>query len=143
MIESNSVKRLTKSSENIIQQFENIKPENRNKFCLECFARLAELEDKIENGALVELPCKMENIREITVSYKDYGAPLYAIVRYYCQQNKPYKILEYHIVGRDLLKNEDKRLWEWYPSMNFSRIEDSFTSREEAEARLKELREEE
>ena len=50
-------KRLTKSSENIIQQFENIKPENRNKFCLDCFNRLAEIEDKIENGTLIELPC--------------------------------------------------------------------------------------
>ena len=41
-------KRLTKSSENIIQQFENIKPENRNKFCLDCFNRLAEIEEKLK-----------------------------------------------------------------------------------------------
>ena len=46
--------RLTISSKNIVQQFENIKPENRNEFCLKCFDRLAELEDKIERGTLVD-----------------------------------------------------------------------------------------
>lgn len=96
-------------------------------------------ENKIENGTFVELPRKIEDIREITVVYKDYGNPLYAIVCYYCQRSKPYKILEYHIIGKDLLKNEDIRMWNWYPSMNFSRVEDGFTSRQQAENRLREL----
>lgn len=132
-------KRLTiKNSRTIIP--DETKEETISGFkATELYNRLAELEDKIENGTIIELPCKVDNISEITVAYKDYGNPLYAIIRYYFQQNKPYEILEYRIVGKNLLKNEDERLWEWYPSMIFSRIEDGFTSREQAEARLKEL----
>lgn len=116
--------------------------DNYDRF-LETYNRLKEHEDKIKNRTMIELPCEIKDIREITVAYKDYGNPLFAIVRYYCQQNKPYKILEYHIVGKELISGKDKRVWEWYPSMNFSLIEDGFTSKEQAEAKLKELKDKE
>lgn len=85
----------------------------------------------------IELPDNLDNVSGITVAYKKPSAPLYAIVQYCCQQNKPYKILEYHVYGKDILNDEDKRVWEWCPSMNFSVVEDGFTCKKEAEARLK------
>lgn len=83
----------------------------------------------------------IDDISEITITYKNPISPLFAIVRYYCQQNKPYKILQYSIVGKELISGEDKRVWEWYPSMNFTLIEDGIKDKKEAEAKLKKLKE--
>ena len=84
--------------------------------------RLAELEDKIEQGTLVDLPCKV-------------GDTVYRI------RKKPYKaVLERFVVSITLCLNY-KGQFEW---RLFTTTEDTlgktvFLTREEAEAKLKEL----
>lgn len=96
-------------------------------------------EDKIGNDTIIELPCKVGDVSNIIIGYKN-PCSLYAIVRYDCRQNKPMKVLKYQITGKDLLKNEDLLTWEWCSSLNFSTVEDGFKTKEEAETRLKELK---
>lgn len=85
--------------------------------------RLAELEDKMENGTLIELP---------DTAHK------FAVVEYSWQKKKPLKVVEYYPCSYDF---QSKRIVNCYLSdnMNFYIVEKDFSTREEAEKRLKEL----
>lgn len=131
-------KRLTISSKNIVQQFENIKPENRNEFCLKCFDRLAELEDKIEKGTLIELPCKV-------------GDTVYWVWEEYTNGKQKLSIEEWKVEVIHIEENawsvkgfgkeieDGSRPFFWCHSSRFGIW--WFLTREEAEKRLKELQE--
>lgn len=90
------------------------------------YDRLAELEDKIENGTLFELPCKAGDIVYRIWTYSNGG---------YVQD---YTIVEIEIYEDEILLFDD--------SDNQIQITDIgktvFLTKEQAEARLKELREE-
>lgn len=88
------------------------------------------------NGVIV-LPCGMDNVRKLNVYYKHHIKNKYAIVQYDCQRGKPYKIVSYDIQGKELLQNEDIKLYDYLPSMNFTVILEGFDTKEEAEAKLK------
>lgn len=116
--------RLTISSKNIVQQFENIKLENRNEFCLKCFDRLAELEDKMENGTLIELPCKI-------------GDTMYQVFHPSQVEPFPFEVEKIRVIiqadGIKVYVEEINGKGGTVGSMSFTR--------EEAEAKLKELQE--
>jgi hypothetical protein len=113
-------------------EYERLTKQNQEPKTIFCFSgsmqdfkiykRLQEFEDKIENGTLVELPCKV-------------GDTVYRI------RKKPYKaVLERFVVNITLCLNY-KGQFEW---RLFTTTEDTlgktvFLTREEAEAKLKEL----
>lgn len=87
------------------------------------YKRLYELEDKIENGTLREVPCKVGD----TVYYiNDYGMGRY-------------KIIPFNVSGFKIGINN--RLYVLFDFDSFAFAEDIFTTKEAAEARLKELQE--
>ena len=86
---------------------------------------LAELEDKIENGTLVELPQPTNK---------------FAIVEYYGQKNKPLKIVEYRLLSYNLSTKKIEKLW-YCSNTRFSIIVEDIATKPEAEAKLKELKE--
>ena len=89
----------------------------------------------LDNGVIV-LPCGMDNVRKLNVYYKHHIKNKYAIVRYNCQRGRPYKIVSYDIQGKELLQNEDIKLYDYLPSMNFTVILDGFDTKEQAEKAL-------
>ena len=93
----------------------------------------------LENGVVV-LPCGMNNVRKLNVYYKHHIKNKYAIVQYDCQRRKPYKIVSYDIQGKELLQNEDIKLYDYLPSTNFTVILDGFDTKQEAEQALKGVR---
>lgn len=92
----------------------------------EAIDRLAELEDKIENGQLVEIP---------DITHK------FAIVKYLFKKNKPLKVLEYYPCSYNLLSKKIANCYENCDNLNFCVIEKDFLTKEAAEAKLKELQE--
>lgn len=83
--------------------------------------RLAELEDKIEQGTLIELPCK---VGDAVFVIKNYGFNRYVIERVI-------------IAGFNIIPIENNRV---YPVDNYGGVySEIFLTREEAEKRLKEL----
>lgn len=90
----------------------------------------------LKNGVVV-LPCGMDNVRKLNVYYKHHIKNKYAIVRYDCQRGRPYKIVSYDIQGKELLQNEDIKLYGYLPSTNFTVILDGFDTKAEAEKALK------
>lgn len=88
-----------------------------------CFDRLGELEDKLENGTLIEVPCKVGGTVFVTPNGKDfYKAKLYGK-----NENGTYFVEVYAtFIGIPL----DKPFYDWHIN--------TYT-KEEAEARLKEL----
>ena len=98
--------------------------ENCNNCCIQkCFDKLGELEDKLENGTLIELPCKVGGTVFVTPNGKDfYKAKLYGkneIGAYFVEVYATF-------IGIPL----DKPFYDWHLN--------TYT-KEEAEARLKEL----
>ena len=92
--------------------------------------RLAELEDKIEQGTLIELPCKVGDTCYLV--YKglgDMGRVAYKI--------KKVKIGNIHYIGNNEFFTEIGE----YSSYTVKFGRDIFLTREEAEKRLKELQE--
>lgn len=98
---------------------------------------LERLADQLLKNGVVVLPCGMDNVRKLNVYYKHHIKNKYAIVRYDCQRGEPYKIVSYGIQGKELLQNEDIKLYGYLPSMNFTVILDGFDTKEEAEKALK------
>lgn len=86
--------------------------------------RLAELEDKIENGTLVELPTYQEK---------------YAIVKYTFWKNQTLTIARYYPIGIKM-NGEIKYAFSDVKSGFITVIQDDFATKAEAEKRLKELR---
>lgn len=127
-------KRLTKSRENIIQQFENIKPENRNKFCLDCFSRLAELEDDLESGKMIRLPCKVGDTVYRVMADKRIKQPYeYKVIGFWYSINN--KCNDLHL-GRYIDGVFVSSIS--VPFSEFNRI--LFLTKEEAEKKIKELK---
>lgn len=91
-----------------------------------------------DKSKFIELPCNKDELYSIKTHYKSGKKELYAIVEYYCQKNKPKKIAEYKIVGKELIENKDIKCFEWLPSTNFKVLQDGFLTKEEAERALKE-----
>lgn len=90
--------------------------------------RLAELEDKIENGTLVELPCKVGDV--VYEVFKNHRPP-------YIQQTKIEKVI---ITNKGLrLKLERNSVYETSVSSLGKTL---FNTQEEAEKRLEEIRNE-
>ena len=83
--------------------------------------RLAELEDKIENGTLVELPCKVEDTAT-------------AVIDTFAYDNSVQKV---KIEGLAYIVKDENG------DMTFQHISRLFHTKAEAEAKLKELREKE
>lgn len=99
--------------------------------------------DFADRSEWVQLPCKAEDLYSLKAVLKRWIKNKYAIVRYDCQKNKPYKIVSYDIRGKELLKNEDLLLYDYLPSMNFTVIANGFNSYEEAEKALERMKENE
>lgn len=92
----------------------------------ELYSRLAELEDKIENGMLVELPCNCK-IGDLVYGVADFlSKPKLGILT--CIEITKYCI-QYGIVDKRLMRHDVKYVY--YPA-----------EKEAAEAKLKELQEE-
>lgn len=89
----------------------------------------------LENGVVV-LPCELDDVYKIKVYYKHHIKNKYAVVRYDCQQGKPYKIVAYNIQGKELMNNEDLIVYHYLPSTNFTVIANGFDTKEEAEKTL-------
>ena len=107
---------LTETDGNIVNDYEKV------------VNRLAELEDKIENGILIELPCKVGDVvYEVFKNHK----PLYI------QQTKIEKVI---ITNKGLrLKLERNSVYETSVSSLGKTL---FNTQEEAEKRLEELKNE-
>ena len=88
------------------------------------YRRLAELEDKIENGTLVELPCNC-NLGDLVYGVADYlskpklGILTYVEITKYC--------IQYGIVDKRLMRHDVKYVY-------------STAEKEVAEEKLRELR---
>lgn len=95
-----------------------------NKCMDEMQDRIAELETKIENGTLVELPQPTNK---------------FAIVEYYGQKNKPLKIVEYRLLSYNLSTKKIEKLW-YCSNTRFSIIVEDIATKPEAEAKLRELK---
>lgn len=92
---------------------------------IETYSRLAELEDKIENGMLVELPCNCK-IGDLVYGVADFlSKPKLGILT--CVEITKYCI-QYGIVDKRLMRHDVKYVY--YPA-----------EKEAAEAKLKELQE--
>lgn len=90
-----------------------------------CLERLAELEDKIESGKMIELPCKV-------------GERIYYIDEYIAEFDK---VEEYTVEKIEIVKDQI-RIWfgdniGYALAENFGK--EVFTDKSQAEARLKEL----
>lgn len=97
----------------------------KNKYAVPSYKRLAELEDKIEQGALIELPCKVGD----TVYFETYmGSVNVGICRH--------KVVGFKIDA--LVKRDGAIIATEIPITKFDKS--VFLSKEEAEAKLKELR---
>lgn len=94
--------------------------DNYDRF-LETYDRLTELEDKIENGTLVELPCKV-------------GDTATAVIDTFAYDNSVQKV---KIEGLAYIVKDENG------DMTFQHISRLFHTKAEAEAKLKELREKE
>ena len=94
--------------------------------------RLSELEDKIENGTLIELPCKVGNTIWVIYQYGDcFGKVDEPFIekdtaKFFVYDDNKMKIVP---------SNYGERSDYWY------RVLDIFLTREEAEKRLKEIQE--
>lgn len=101
-----------------------------DKFKLMC-NKLAELEDKLENGTLVELPCKVGS--DVYVSSNN-GKNFYIGTLYGKKENGSYLVFVHHKVGALIpYPLENNAFYDWFFKIY---------SKEEAEARLKELQNE-
>lgn len=128
-------KRLTKRRGNLIIDNCGNCPNVRNsqgctdEDCYEIIKnRLAELEDKIEDGTLVELPCKVGDV--VYEVFKNHKPP-------YIQQTKIEKVI---ITNKGLrLKLERNSVYETSVSSLGKTL---FNTQEESEKRLKELKNE-
>ena len=98
---------------------ENLKPEQLAEMLAEIYDRLAELEDKIKNGTLVELPCKVGDTAMAIIDTLAYNNSLQRV-----------KIEGLAYIVKD--ENGD---------ITFQHINRLFSNEAEAEARLKELQE--
>lgn len=99
-----------------------------------------ECENFKDKNLYIKLPISIEDCFAIEVKYRKFSNTMYAIVRYDCQESKPYKIVSYQIYGRDLIKNESLIIYDYYPSMNFSVIENGFITEDAAKKKLEEIK---
>lgn len=82
-----------------------------------------------------------ERASRLRLHFREPQDTRFAVVEYSCQRGKPLKVASYYTYGIDIKTGEDLICWHWLPSTNFRVLEDGFTSKEDADKRLKELRE--
>lgn len=128
-----SYKRLTTRKNNVIdtnctncKRYKKYSCYDEDACYVEIINSLAELEDRIENGTLVELPPPSNK---------------FAIVEYYGQKNKPLKIVEYKLFAYNLTSKKVEKLW-YCANTRFSIIMENIATKPEAEAKLKQIRKE-
>ena len=93
------------------------------------------MENKIE--------VSLDNVKKIEVHYKKPQHGLWMIACSDGHSNKHYALAEYRIYGKELISGEDLIYYTHAPrGYNFSVIEKGFKTKEEAEKRLKEIRNE-
>lgn len=110
---------------------ENLKPEQLAEMLAEIYDRLAELESKIENGTLVELPCKVGD----TVYHLSDKKICEEVVKQikYSIYNGEIDLFNSHIMTDDNYSKD-------YNFYRVSKLGKSlFLTKAEAEAKLKEL----
>ena len=83
---------------------------------------------------------KIANADKVEVHYKLPYETKYAIVEYHFRKGSPLKVASYYIYGEELKTGKPLICWHWIDSMNFSIVEDRFSTEEEATARMKELK---
>ena len=89
----------------------------------------------------MRIEVSLDNVKKIEMHYKEPQFGLWAIVRYYGQQGKPYALAKYYMYGKELISGEDLICFTYAPrSYAFSIIEKGFKSREAAKKRLIEIR---
>lgn len=116
-VNKGQVKFILKDGENPIEKFQN------------ALNRLAELEDKIEQGTLIELPCKVgDTVYRITQSYRDGIKVTTYTVKEIIIDKKGVSYLAIALKGASSIVSKAK-------------LNSVFLTREEAEKRLKELQE--
>ncbi len=89
---------------------------------------------------LTELEDKIAKARRIDLYYRPPYEYRYAVVEYSCRQGRPLKVAEYYIYGEELKTGKPLICWSWIASTNFAVLEKGFATKEEATARMKELR---
>ena len=124
----------------------------------ECLRKLAEFEDKLEQGTLVELPCKVGDTVYIITRKRDCSACY--LVQDYCHHDCPFKNDKYDLVVKEgkisyirfnrpysfkpeigIAIKEDKQLQqEEYDVELWKESDEIFLTKPKAEAKLKELR---
>ena len=90
--------------------------------------------------SIEKLVQKMNKADKVLAYYPGPYETKWAIMEYWGQKGKPLKVASYYICGEELKTGEPLYCWHWQPSFNSSIVEDGFSTEEEAEQRLKELR---
>lgn len=90
-----------------------------------------------------KIEVSLDNVKEIEVHYKEPQRGLWAVVCYYCHQNEPLALVEYYVYGKELISGKDLICTSYAPkSYNFLFIEKGFETKEVAQQRLEELKNE-
>ena len=98
------------------------------------YYRLRELEDKIENGTLIKLPCKVGTTLYfiVTEEQEDINGFKYAIL----ESNKWLYVID---KNEEITIEENDRFFKFEYTYDYTFGENVFLTKAEAEARLKEL----
>lgn len=83
---------------------------------------------------------KIQRADKVLAYYPGPYETKWAIIEYWARQGKPLKVASYYNYGEELKTGELLKCWHWMPSTNFDIIEDNFSTEEEANIRMKELR---
>ena len=85
---------------------------------LKCYEKLSEIEDKIKQGTLIELPCKV-------------GSNVFYVVKSFKRNGQPSSAYYYTMLGR--------AVWANIPTIIRTWGDTTFATREEAKKRIEEL----
>lgn len=100
-------------------------------YIMQAYDRLAELEDKIESGTLLEFPCKPSDIVYYVTEVDDGESIHYTIM------NGVVDCFNIETACKEFLARYDGGLTYWHNFLDFGK--EVFTDKYQAEARLKEL----
>lgn len=90
-----------------------------------------------------KIEVSLDNVKEIEVHYKEPQYGLWAVVCYDCHKNQPLALVEYYVYGKELISGKDLVCTSYAPkSYNFSFVEKGFETKEVAQQRLEELKNE-
>ena len=90
-----------------------------------------------------KIEVSLDNVKEIEVHYKKPRYGLWAIARYDWHKDKPLALVGYYVYGEKLISGEELICTSYAPKgYNFSFVEEGFETKEAAQKRLKELKNE-